>query len=111
VSAEVGHLQHGDRLEGVADEEYGEGLLGDEHPHHAVVFAVGLGRRDGVVAGVGECERKSFTNGWRHRFVDGFDAGVVLQAVQTFSFTAMRAGATAHVCALKGGLSFARQAA
>jgi hypothetical protein len=37
----------------VADEEDGEGLFGDDHPHDAVVFAVGLGGGERVVTGVG----------------------------------------------------------
>lgn len=63
ASSEVGHLQHGDRLERVPDEQDRERLPGDQHPHDAVILPVGLGGGDGVAAGVGECEGEGFAGG------------------------------------------------
>jgi hypothetical protein len=56
----------------VADEEHGDGVLGHEHAHHAVILAIHLRRSDPVLEGRGERERQLFAVGRWHSVVYRF---------------------------------------
>lgn len=82
VLAEVADLQHGDRLQGVAQEEHGAGVRGVDDAHDVVFdLAVTGGGGERVLAGGSEREDQRLTLARRESLVDSLCGGIESQPV------------------------------